>query len=605
MIFIKYKLYENAENDHFNVVENVMKNRGIENPNEYFNISVKDEIDYNKLDYINDAVNMFDKHFCNNDKIGILIDEDVDGFTSAATMYNYIKEMDNDYPIQYIMHNKPKSHGLSDDVFIPNDIKLLIIPDASSNDILECKKLKEQNIDIIVLDHHECDIKNDYAIVVNNQLSENYSNKNLSGVGVVYKFCQALDDCYMQDYANNFIDLVALGLIGDVMDMRSYETKYLVDKGLQNITNKCFKSLITSQEYSMNNIVNIHNIQWYIVPIMNAMIRVGSYEDKELLFKALIEKYEEFDYKKRGVGIIKENIFDRVARLCKNAKSRQTRIVDKGFDELSKKVISENNNDKVIIIDSSNDVDNSLTGLVCMKLADKFDKPCILLNKKANNSQGNDNIFVLDNKNQNGEILFGGSARNVRNSNCENFRDTINETKCFNFARGHSSAFGVEIKQEMIDKAREKLNALFKNISNDKIYFVDFILEEGDIDARLIKDLDSLSNYYAQGIEEPKVAAKINIYKEQIEIIGKDKNTISYTNADGIKFIFFKCDEKSELLKWATDLGNNANISVEVVGKPCINIYNGIATPQFIVDDFNMLEFIENEVFERGDDIWN
>ena len=50
-----------------------------------------------------------------------------------------------------------------------------------------------------------------------------------------------------------------------------------------------------------------------------------------------------------------------------------------------------------IIIDSSNDVDNSLTGLVCMKLADKFDKPCILLNKKANNSQGNDNIFVLDN----------------------------------------------------------------------------------------------------------------------------------------------------------------------------------------------------------------
>ena len=110
------------------------------------------------------------------------------------------------------------------------------------------------------------------------------------------------------------------------MDMRSFETRYFTDLGLLNINNKCLQALIDAQNYSMNGKVNIHNVQWYITPILNGMIRIGSQEEKELLFRAFIEQDEFFEYKKRATKdkpaeIIQESIYDRVARLCKNAKN--------------------------------------------------------------------------------------------------------------------------------------------------------------------------------------------------------------------------------------------------------------------------------------------
>ena len=275
---------------------------------------------------------MFDKHYNCKDLIGILIDEDVDGFCSGAMMYNYIKKMNDKYPVKYILHGKAKSHGLSSDVIIPNDIKLLIIPDAGTNDCIQCNKLfEEDSIDTLILDHHEQElskIQNKYSVIVNNQMSDNYSNKDLCGAGIVYKFLQALDDFYWNDFADEYIDLCALANISDVMDMRSYETRYYVHKGLSNIKNKCFQALIEAQNYSMNGHVNMHNISWYITSVINGCIRYGSSEDKELLFRAFIETDEKFEYKTRAKKnlpskIIQETIYDRAARLSKNAKRTQ------------------------------------------------------------------------------------------------------------------------------------------------------------------------------------------------------------------------------------------------------------------------------------------
>lgn len=71
---------------------------------------------------------------------------------------------------------------------------MLIIPDAGSNQYDLHEKLQERGIDTLILDHHECERESNVAIVINNQLSSKYQNKSFSGVGIVYKFCQALDD---------------------------------------------------------------------------------------------------------------------------------------------------------------------------------------------------------------------------------------------------------------------------------------------------------------------------------------------------------------------------------------------------------------------------
>ena len=262
------------------------------------------------------------KHFNNKGKIEILVDEDPDGFCSAAMMYSYIKKMNADYPVNYILHTRAKAHGLDDDIVISDDTKLLIIPDAGTNDTEQCRELSEKGIDILILDHHESEEKNPYALIVNNQMSDNYFNKDFCGAGVVYKFLQALDAETWNEFADDYLDLCALANISDVMDMRSFETRYITNLGLLNITNKCFQALIKAQDYSINGKVNIHNIQWYITPILNGMIRIGLSDEKELLFRAFIEKDEFFEYKKRAtknkpVETIQESIYDRAARLCK------------------------------------------------------------------------------------------------------------------------------------------------------------------------------------------------------------------------------------------------------------------------------------------------
>ena len=70
------------------------------------------------------------------------------------------------------------------------------------------------------------------AIVINNQLSD-YPNKELSGVGIVWQFCRFIDEILNINNANEFLDLVALGLCADMMSLRAFETRYLITKGFK------------------------------------------------------------------------------------------------------------------------------------------------------------------------------------------------------------------------------------------------------------------------------------------------------------------------------------------------------------------------------------
>lgn len=534
---------------------------------------------------------MFDKHYNCKDLIGILIDEDVDGFCSGAMMYNYIKKMNDKYPVKYILHGKAKSHGLSSDVIIPNDIKLLIILDAGTNDCIQCNKLfEEDSIDTLILDHHEQEpskIQNKYSVIVNNQMSDNYSNKDLCGAGIVYKFLQALDDFYWNDFADEYIDLCALANISDVMDMRSYETRYYVHKGLSNIMNKCFQALIEAQNYSMNGHVNMHNISWYITSVINGCIRYGSSEDKELLFRAFIETDEKFEYKTRAKKnlpskIIQETIYDRAARLSKNAKSRQDKAREKATKTIMDK-INENTSDKVVVYDATDDVDNSLTGVVAMKIADIMHKPCILLQKHISGDK----------------IVYGGSARNIAHSPIDSFKDIVNQTNCMKGV-GHAGAFGiVDLSIGKKDTAISELNEILKNVEYDTTYKCDYILNINDLTPQFISTLAGLEDYIGQGIDEPIIAIEnVEINTNDIQILGKKCDTYKFIYND-IEYVKFRCKNDDKILKLINSNINNI-ITINLVGIPCINIFNNIKTMQIVIKDVNIVNIIEDD----NSDIW-
>ena len=183
---MRYELIKGSLNNTSSPLETVLLNRGIENYKKYLNLSKDDIESYEHLDNINEAVECFAKHFENHNSIGILVDTDTDGVCSATIMAKYIWSFYEHYPVYMIVHERNKAHGLeSQDFEIPNDVKLLIVPDSSSNDINECQKLIDADIDVIVLDHHEkSDVREYPGILVNNQTSGNYYNKAACGTHI-------------------------------------------------------------------------------------------------------------------------------------------------------------------------------------------------------------------------------------------------------------------------------------------------------------------------------------------------------------------------------------------------------------------------------------
>lgn len=579
---MQYKLIgDNNTND---IITTVLKNRGIESPIKYLNLDESVVQDYNHLDNMRDAVECFIGHYEKQDKIMLLPDEDCDGYTSSAMLYLYVKSLNKDYPIEYIMHDKPKQHGLVDvDLSKFNNASLVIIADASSNDAYQCNKLIENGINVIILDHHDENysdeenaetnyqtVEYNNAIIVNNQLSENYENKNLSGAGIVYRFLQALDEELWADYADKFLDLCALGNIADMMDMRSFETRYIVNQGINSMNNNFLKALASAQEFSTKGIINIHNVAWFFAPVINSVTRIGSSDERALVFKAMTEQYDEFDYKKRDGTVIKENIYDRAARIAKNIKSRQDKQRDVIFNELKDSV---DINDKVVILESKNE-HSGLLGLSCIKLSNTIKRPVIILKESE----------------QNGKIVFNGSCRNFDGSPIENLKDLILQTKAFEFCSGHGNAAGLAIKAENISLAKEQFKKLLVDVDFNLPIPCDFIFDINDLSISFIYEVDKYNWLWGTGIKEPKVAVEnIQVKRKDIHVQGKNFNSVTFVVND-IKFVQFNMKEDDPLLEWvsAWDGEDDDQITLDVVGTVGINAYQGVYTAQFIIENSNL-----------------
>lgn len=73
---MRYKLYDGSLNDKDKIIETVLLNRGVEDPQEYLNLSESCTNDYNNLENIDKAVECFEKHFERGDDIAVLVDCD-------------------------------------------------------------------------------------------------------------------------------------------------------------------------------------------------------------------------------------------------------------------------------------------------------------------------------------------------------------------------------------------------------------------------------------------------------------------------------------------------------------------------------------------------
>ncbi|HDK7194905.1 TPA: DHH family phosphoesterase [Clostridium botulinum] len=475
-----------------NIIDKILKIRGIKNKEEFLFPSKDVLHSYWELSDMKEAVKTTTYAIQNNFKIGIYGDIDTDGVTSLAIIYHYLKKY-NINPIN-IYHQRKDGHGVIVDN-IPKDLDLLIIVDSSTNSVKECKELSK-NMNIIILDHHESDKKNPYAIIVNPQIND-YPNKYLSGAGVCYKFCQAIDEVLEKDYAKELIDLCAIGLIGDMMNVAELETRRLILEGIFKIHNNCNMQLkLLLKHLKKDYKPNTTDISFYVVPFINSIIRLNQIEDAITILTSDDEK----------------NIKDTIKR-CNKLNNQRKEIQAELVKKVEKKI---DNSHKTIfvIMDELEEENKTLNGLVANNIMHKYKKPTFILS-----SNKEKNTYV-------------GSGRSLGSAD---IRELINNCSLSVEAEGHEGAFGIEVKKEELEDLINLLDENLKNINYDDIALVDLELNQNEITWDLLRDISKLNFIVGEGFKTPQFLIKY-LFRTDAKIM-KDIHVKLQTNdLDCLKF---------------------------------------------------------------------
>lgn len=564
-------------------LEQILLNRGIkkEDIQHFLNVNENDNLNPLLLEHMRDGAQLLAKHISLNSNVLTIIDADCDGFCSSAIFMNYLNNLFPSWVqnnIYYKTH-EGKEHGLNDLDFawcVEYNIKLVVCPDSASNDYKEHARLKELGIDCLILDHHQTDggYSND-AITINNQLCD-YPTKSLCGGAIVYKFCQYFDTLMSSHFANEYLDLVSLSLIADMMDGRDFETHYLIQEGLQRIKNPFFVEMMNRQRYQFESGITPIGIAFYIVPYINAMTRSGTMEEKILMFEAMLEwrSNELIPSTKRGCKGQVEPRHEQAGRTCVNVKSRQKKVQDEGLAYIEN-IIEEQNllDNKMLIVRVPEEaIDKNLAGLVANQLANKYARPTLVLR-----------IFT----DENGQVTYSGSGRNYSRSRLDNLRQLVLDTGYASFAQGHNQAFGCSITADNFDNFLAKTNEELADFDFSPCYNVDLEVSEQELTEQEVFAIGSNNDIWGQGLEEPLIAiTNIRITSDNIALLGQNKNTLKITlpNKDISMIKFNIKEEDKELL----DPGQGT-LTITAIGKCSLNHYMGNVTPQVLLEDFEIV----------------
>ena len=549
-------------------VENLFKARGIEDINHFLNPLAEDIKSPHLLDNIEAGVSLLKE--CKGHSALTIVDPDADGYCASAILLNYLHDQFQDWHIDFFIHDG-KNHGLEDVIALTDltQYDIVFLPDAGSNDdaFFECYP----DTHFLVLDHHLRSITEEApknCVIINNQLSDNYKNKALSGAGVTWQFCRACDEAFNTNYADKYIDLAAVALIGDIMDTTTTENRAIIKKGLNNIENLFLRDLIDNASYSIGSgELSPINIAFYVVPMINAMCRMGSLEEKQRMFLSFIDPMFMVECHKRGAAKgTMVNVASESIRECTNAKTHQKKAQAK-MAELCDKVILEQNltDNKIFVIELGEEFDGipaEMNGLTATKIANDYGHPTLI------GRVGNDGILK-------------GSIRGLTTLDMPPLKEFLESSGMFEFLEGHSNAAGYGIKVSSVPAFIEWSNKELAHLDiAEKTYEVDFEFNGTDPQIeKIILDLDEAKSTWGQGNPEPVFHIKnIRAQSYNVQVMGKNSDTvkISYNN---IAYMFFKrpLDEVKELIK-----GGN----FEIVGTANVNFWGNKKTAQIFVTDY-------------------
>lgn len=418
----------------------LLLNRGVENVEQaahFFNPPIEELHDAFLMKDMQKAVDRIDQALNQDEKVWVYGDYDVDGTTSVALFYGFLRQFVADIEY-YIPDRETEGYGVSNkaiDLAIEKKVDLIVTLDCGIRSVDLVKKAKQHGVDFIICDHHEVGESrpNAVAILDAKQSDCSYPFKELSACGVGFKLVQALCQKWElpEEMAFEYLDMVAVSIASDLVPITD-ENRILAYHGLKKLVDNPSKGLKTIMDRFMTtSTIDITNIVFMIGPRINAAGRVSDAKtavkmllaDSDLDAEALARQLNEHNNHRRGLDkdITKQALL--MLRQDENYKDRKTTVV---YNEHWHK---------------------GVVGIVASRLLEVYYKPTIVLTKSG------DKIV--------------GSARSI---NDFNIHDALEECSdhLIQFG-GHKYAAGMTLKPENLNAFMEAFEATAKDLTEQQL----------------------------------------------------------------------------------------------------------------------------------------
>ncbi len=536
----------------------------------------------------------------NSEKITIYGDYDVDGVTSVATLYLYLRYLGANVSY-YIPNRTTDGYGVTTaalDLLKEGGTSLVITVDTGITASAEVEYAKTLGIEFVVTDHHEChgEIPDAVAVINPHRPDCPYPFKELAGVGVVFKLLCAYEEKRSGKsrlYAatrifEEYSDLVAIGTIADVMPIHE-ENRIIVSYGLRMIDTKRrlgIAALMEAASAQRNENIRTDKrkkqikvtsgyIGFTLAPRINAAGRIRSATRAVELF--LTDNYDEA-YK----------IAQELCDANKDRQNEENQIITDAFDKIEEH--GDLDEYPVIVLDADN-WHHGVIGIVASRITEKYCRPSILVSFEGGMG-----------KEPSSDDIGKGSGRSIKGLNLvealAHCQDLLVKFGGHELAAGLSVTRGnLPLFKEMINKfARENLqkDGLLPTIEADlEISFSDLSLE--------LAQYLSILEPYGVGNPVPNFIIR-GVTVNEIMPISQGKHTrlslgdgrVSYTG------MFFSVSPQS--------LDLNVGDSVDILFNIDINEFNGRRSLQLIIKDIRTSEK-EREKRKREEDrfseIWS
>ena len=515
-----------------------------------------------------------------NELICIYGDYDVDGVTSTVILYKALKHIGANV-IYYIPDREEEGYGLNISAInevIKKGVDIIFTCDNGIASIEEVKYIKENNIDIIILDHHEPRfleednnkieiLPNADAIINPKQLNCEYKFKALSAGGISYKFVQGLYN-YMEIEENleEYLVFASISTVCDIVDLLD-ENRLIVKMGLDIFNNNKQINKGLFEILKVNNIdekvINETDYGFIIGPCINASGRLES----ALKAVELFTEDNEENIKKLAVELLNLNI-------------ERKELTYKAVEDIFCMIESSNiKNDKVLVV-YNDKIHESIAGIVAGRIKEAYYKPTFVITKSKDGAKG--------------------SGRSIPSYNM--FEELLKCSDLLQKFGGHKMAAGLSLTYENVDIFRNIINQNCMLSSEDlqETITIDKALKFSGITLDLAKELYKMKPIGKEN--KGAIFATKNVEIKNIRFVGKENNIIQLTLYDGIsniraisfdgynKFLDILkqsiCDDEIE--KLILGIKKVIDLKLDVVYSIEVNIFNDIENVQLILKDFRL-----------------